>query len=35
MQVALTINDTKTIEREFCNLTQIKDNYNKTVITLD
>lgn len=35
IQVALTINDTKTIEREFGNLIQIKDNYNKIVITLD
>jgi hypothetical protein len=34
-QVALTINDTKTIEREFGNLKNIKDNYQKTVITLD
>ena len=34
-QVALTINDTKTIEREFGNLKSINDNYQKTVITLD
>lgn len=34
-QVALTINDTKTIEREFGNLKNISDNYQKTVITLD
>jgi uncharacterized protein len=34
-QVALTINDTKTIEREFGNLKNINDNYQKTVITLD
>lgn len=35
LQVALTINDLKTLEREFGNLTKIKDNYKKTVITLD
>jgi uncharacterized protein len=34
-QVALTINDLKTIEREFGNLKSIQDNYQKTVITLD
>ncbi|MFN3757303.1 MAG: ATP-binding protein [Flavobacterium sp.] len=34
-QVALTINDIKTIEREFGNLKSIQDNYQKTVITLD
>ena len=34
-QVALTINDIKTIEREFGNLKNINDNYQKTVITLD
>lgn len=34
-QVALTINETKTIEREFGNLKNINDNYQKTVITLD
>ena len=34
-QVALTINETKTIEREFGNLKKINDNYQKTVITLD
>ena len=34
-QVALTINDTKTMEREFGNLQNINDNYEKTVITLD
>ena len=34
-QVALTINDIKTIEREFGNLKSIHDNYQKTVITLD
>lgn len=30
-----TINDTKTIEREFGNLIAILDNYPKTVITYD
>jgi predicted AAA+ superfamily ATPase len=34
-QVALTINDTKTMEREFGNLNTISDNYPKTVITYD
>lgn len=34
-QVALTISDPKTIEREFGNLRKIKDNYSKTVITMD
>lgn len=34
-QVALTINDSKTMEREFGNLKNINDNYSKTVITLD
>ena len=34
-QVALSINETKTIEREFGNLQNIKDNYPKTLITLD
>ncbi|MDT8412947.1 MAG: ATP-binding protein [Vicingaceae bacterium] len=34
-QVALSINDTKTMEREFGNLKKIKDNYPKTVIALD
>jgi predicted AAA+ superfamily ATPase len=34
-QVALTINDTKTLEREFENLSTISDNYPKTVITYD
>lgn len=34
-QVALTINDTKTLEREFGNLSIIPDNYPKTVITYD
>jgi predicted AAA+ superfamily ATPase len=35
IQVALTINDPKTLEREFGNLKSIADNYPKTVITLD
>lgn len=34
-QVALTINDAKTLEREFGNLDSITDNYPKTVITYD
>lgn len=34
-QVALTINDPKTFEREFKNLSIIPDNYTKTVITYD
>lgn len=34
-QVALTINDPKTLEREFGNLNKIPDNYPKTVITFD
>jgi hypothetical protein len=33
--VALTANETKTIEREFGNLQKISDNYSKEVITLD
>ncbi|MDP2088621.1 MAG: ATP-binding protein [Flavobacteriaceae bacterium] len=35
IQVALSINDTKTLEREFGNLKNINDNYPKTVITMD
>ncbi|MFZ2283751.1 MAG: ATP-binding protein [Lutibacter sp.] len=35
IQVALTINDPKTMEREFGNLKNISDNYPKTVITMD
>jgi predicted AAA+ superfamily ATPase len=35
IQVALTLNDEKTIEREFVNLQKIKDNYPKMVVTLD
>jgi uncharacterized protein len=34
-QVALTINDSKTMGREFGNLNAIADNYPKTVITYD
>lgn len=34
-QVALSINETKTMEREFGNLQKINDNYPKTVITMD
>ena len=35
IQVALSINDAKTIEREFGNLKNIPDNYTKMVITMD
>ena len=35
IQVALTMNETKTIEREFGNLQKISDNYSKEVVTLD
>lgn len=35
IQVALTANETKTIEREFGNLQKISDNYDKEVVTLD
>jgi len=35
IQVALTINESKTMEREFGNLKNISDNYPKTVITMD
>jgi predicted AAA+ superfamily ATPase len=35
IQVALSLNDPQTIEREFGNLKKIKDNYPKFVITLD
>jgi len=35
IQVALTINDQTTMEREFGNLKKISDNYPKTVITMD
>ncbi|WP_236139270.1 ATP-binding protein [Mongoliitalea daihaiensis] len=34
-QVALSINETKTLEREFGNLQKIDDNYPKFVITMD
>ncbi len=35
IQVALSVNDEKTIEREFGNLIKIKDNYPKFVVTMD
>lgn len=35
IQVALTLNEPQTIEREFGNLLRIKDNYPKLVVTLD
>lgn len=35
IQVALSINETQTIAREFGNLQKIDDNYPKTVITMD
>lgn len=35
VQVALTINDPKTLDREFGNLKKINDNYPKTVVTMD
>lgn len=35
VQVALTLNEKQTVEREFGNLMKIKDNYPKMVITLD
>lgn len=35
IQVALTINEEKTIEREFGNLQKIKDNYPKMLVTMD
>jgi len=35
IQVALSINNPSTLDREFGNLQQIKDNYPKLVITLD
>jgi len=35
IQVALTINDTTTMEREFGNLKSIPDSYTKMVITMD
>lgn len=35
IQVALTLYDEKTIEREFGNLQKIRDNYPKIVVTMD
>ena len=35
VQVALTINEEKTLEREFGNLLKIQDNYPKYVVTMD
>lgn len=35
IQVALSLNDAQTIEREFGNLIKIQDNYPKMVITMD
>ena len=35
IQVALTLTEEKTLEREFGNLLKIQDNYRKTVVTLD
>lgn len=35
IQVALSINESKTLEREFGNLKKINDNFPKTVITMD
>ncbi|MET3730528.1 ATP-binding protein [Moheibacter stercoris] len=35
IQVALTLNEEKNIEREFGNLLKIKDNYPKLLITMD
>jgi len=35
IQVALNINDSATLQREFGNLQQIKDNYPKKVITME
>ena len=34
IQVALTLNEEKTIEREFGNLQKIKDNYPKMLVCL-
>jgi len=34
-QVALSLHEPKTIQREFGNLQKVKDNYPKTVITMD
>ena len=35
VQTTLTINEEKTLEREFGNLLKIKDNYPKYVVTMD
>ncbi|WGE90429.1 hypothetical protein NYR63_06165 [Actinobacillus genomosp. 1] len=35
MQATLTINEEKTLEREFGNLLKIQDNYPKYVVTMD
>ena len=35
IQVALTLNEEKTIEREFGNSLRIKDNYPKMLVTMD
>lgn len=35
VQVALSLSESQTIEREFGNLQQIKDNYPKMVVTMD
>lgn len=35
IQVALILNEEKTLSREFGNLLKIQDNYRKTVVTLD
>ena len=35
IQVALTVLEEKTIEREFGNLEKIKDNYPKFVVSMD
>lgn len=35
VQATLTINEEKTLEREFGNLLKIQDNYPKYVVTMD
>ncbi|AGH38352.1 ATPase, predicted ATPase (AAA+ superfamily) [Bibersteinia trehalosi USDA-ARS-USMARC-188] len=35
MQATLTINEEKTLEREFGNLLKIQDNYPKYVVKMD
>jgi predicted AAA+ superfamily ATPase len=35
VQVAYLLQDVKTMDREFCNLLKIKDNYPKIVISMD